>query len=976
MSQVNLDVVKNEARRRIHNLVEDYMRVLADGKKESFNEERVKIAFIVPMLEALGWNPRTDEVLPEQATLTGRADFGLRVGRRTKIFVEMKRFSKRLDGHDTVKGRPRSYAEQAIQYAWGMKADWAVLTNFEEARLYDSHVKKPEDGLVWKKPVRFTEYESRFDELWLISRQSVASGALDAYKAKIERPPVDKAFLDDLMNCRQLLAEDIKNNNPGLTYDQINESVQKILDRLIFIKNCEDRLIIPAESLWKRYKAWQETAIDKEIVIFMMDLKNLFRYFDQVYNGKLFEKHPCEDLKISNEVLEEIIDTLYGDGQHLGYNFSVIPVDVLGQAYELYISSIIKEKEGQAKAVEIVKEPAKRKAHGIYYTPEPVVDYIVRGTLGEILEKCKTPEDVSRIKVLDPACGSGSFLIKAFDVLREWYENYNKLNRPTRVPGTLDAHIVPIPNPEERILTENLYGVDLDPQAVEITILNLSLKAVKTKEKLPYMADHIKCGNSLIDDEEAAGNKAFKWEEEFKQIIDDGGFDVVIGNPPYVNMQTLPELQKWCKLRYPEIYTGQNDILYYFVLRGLNVLNNGGKLGFIVSRYFLESSYASKFRKFILENSAIDTIIDFNNFQVFGREVNVLTSIIVFVRDDITARQKGIAKVIKVKDWSKTDSELISHILQNKEKTRYSDEHVDIFGISQDEFTEERWTLSNPRITKIKRKIRKDSQLLGDICRIGQGMTTGLNEAFVLDTKTALDEKIEQEVLRNYIKTRDLKRYTPLKRNLKIIYIPEKTDENGIKNALKHLEKWQTRLKQRFDYKKKHCEWYSWGNLRNREFFEMAAEKIITPLYSTSNKFVYDPGKVDQNYCTLTDTYIIVPKERCKPNLKYILAVLNSKLLEFYFKNTAKLKREGYFEYSGGSLSKIPIKYDENFAGQIILLVDKILSLKKRVNDLGDQKTDERSRLEEEVKKTETQIDELVHKIYEITEAEREIIEG
>ncbi len=230
---------------------------------------------------------------------------------------------------------------------------------------------------------------------------------------------------------------------------------------MIFIKNCEDRLIIPAESLWKRYKAWQETAIDKEIVIFMMDLKNLFRYFDQVYNGKLFEKHPCEDLKISNEVLEEIIDTLYGDGQHLGYNFSVIPVDVLGQAYELYIGSVVKEKEGRAKALEIVRKPAKRRAHGIYYTPEPVVDYIVMNTLGKVLEKCKTPEDVSRIKVLDPACGSGSFLIKAFDVIKEWYENYNKLNRPISVPGTLDAHIVPVPNPEERILTENLYGVDL-----------------------------------------------------------------------------------------------------------------------------------------------------------------------------------------------------------------------------------------------------------------------------------------------------------------------------------------------------------------------------------------------------------------------------------------------------------------------------------------------------------------------------------
>jgi hypothetical protein len=363
MSQLDLNGLKDEAKRRIHNLVEDYMRVIADGKKDAFNEERVKIAFVLPMLEALGWNPRTDEILPEQATLTGRADFGLRVGGRTKIFVEMKSFRKDLDGHYTVKGNPRSFAEQAIQYAWGMKADWAILTNFEETRLYDSHVKKPKEGLVWKRPIKFTEYESMFEQLWLISQHSVVSGALDAYKAKVERPPVDEAFLEDLMTCRQLLAEDILVNNPDLTHDQINEDVQKILDRIIFIKNCEDRLIIPAETLWKRYNAWQETAIDREIVTFMMDLKNTFRYFDNVYNGKLFEKHPCEDLKISNKVLERIINVLYGDGEYLGYNFSVIPTDVLGQAYELYIGSIIKEKEGHEKAVEIVKRKAKRKAH-------------------------------------------------------------------------------------------------------------------------------------------------------------------------------------------------------------------------------------------------------------------------------------------------------------------------------------------------------------------------------------------------------------------------------------------------------------------------------------------------------------------------------------------------------------------------------------------------------------------------------------
>lgn len=196
----------------------------------------MKIAFVLPFLEALGWNPRTDEVLPEQQTLTGRADFGLRLEGRTKIYVEMKSFSKDLSGHDIVKGKPRSYADQAIQYAWGMKADWAVLTNFEETILYDSHVRNSGQGMVWKKPIKFTEYCSRFDELWVLSKFSVLSGLLDSFKARAGRPPVDKAFLTDLMNCRQLLVENIKKNEGTLTAEQIGDCAQKISRPLDFYK--------------------------------------------------------------------------------------------------------------------------------------------------------------------------------------------------------------------------------------------------------------------------------------------------------------------------------------------------------------------------------------------------------------------------------------------------------------------------------------------------------------------------------------------------------------------------------------------------------------------------------------------------------------------------------------------------------------------------------------------------------------------
>ena len=948
MAHKDLDILKSEAKRRIRGLVEDYMQVLAKGRKEAFNEERVKIAFVVPMLEALGWNPRTDEVLPEQATLTGRADFGLRVGGRTKVFVEMKRFSKSLDGHYTVKGRPRSFAEQAIQYAWGMKASWAVLTNFEETRLYDSHVKKAEDGLVWKKTMRFTEYESRFDELWLVSKQSVVSGALDAYKAKIERPPVDKAFLNDLMNCRQLLAEDIKNNNPSVAYDQINESVQKILDRLIFIKNCEDRLIIPAESLWKRYKAWQETAIDKEIVIFMMDLKNLFRYFDKVYNGKLFEKHVCEDLKISNEVLEEIIDTLYGDGQHLGYNFSAIPVDVLGQAYELYIGSIIKEKEGKAKGIEIAKQPARRKAHGIYYTPEPVVDYIVRGTLGRVLEKCKTPKDVSRIKVLDPACGSGSFLIKAFDMIREWYENYNKLNRPISVSGTLDAHIVPVPNPEERILTENLYGVDLDPQAVEITILNLSLKAVKAKEKLPYMADHIKCGNSLISDEKIAGDKAFNWNVEFEEIIKEGGFNVVIGNPPYVRQEELSEIKPYLAANY-ETYQGMADLFVYFFEKELKMLKEDGYFGMIVSNKWLRAGYGKNLRKF-LTGFWIEEFIDFGDLRVFA-DATIYPCIMI-----IRKIKKPNPKIRICKIETLGFGSLGEYIRNNS------------FFIDQSELSEKEWNIQKTEANELLKKLRASGLPLVEYvgAKICYGIKTGLNKAFIIDEKKReeliRDDSRNDELIKPVLTGAECKRYVVKSKKNYIILTRIGVEVERCQAIYRHLCNFKGALEKRWD---KGNYWYE---LRACSYYDLFdGPKIVWGNLATRSSFSLDEK---------SEFYVNAPACILPTDSKYVLGILNSKLMSYFLKSICAERQGGFIEQMPVYVSQVPIKKPTKEQEiEITQHVEKMLQLNEKLLKIGDKLTDERAGIEKEIKKTDSEIDELVYGIYGITVAEKEIIE-
>lgn len=618
---------KEYAREKVQQLIESYDSIVRAGKKAEYSEADVGSKFILPLLSALGWDvSKIEDVKEQRRTLTGVADYSLlNVGGTSKIFLELKKFEEDLDGSRRVGGKVKSFPQIAIDYAWQSRADWAILTNFEETRLYYSRVKKPEDGLIFR--LRYSDYVTYFEKLWLLSKESVVSGLLDTYEKRRLRREVDEELLKDLVYCRKLLVSNVRKNNSQLSKDEINESTQKILDRLMFIRSCEDRLIIPVESLWTQFSVWQKISIDKSVRTFMMDLKNIFRDFDAVYNGKLFAPHICEDLRVDNEVLESVLMLLYN------YNFDLIPVDVLGNAYELYIGTIIKEKEGILTEDELtlVEDPTVRKKHGIYYTPEYVVDYIVRNTLGEVLKNCKTPDEVSKIKVLDPACGSGSFLIKAFDVIKEWYDGYNKQNQLGANRNTLEAHFHTVPNVEERILTDNLHGVDLDPQAVEITILNLSLKAIKTKKRLPYMGDHIKCGNSLVsgtkeDLETYFGDrwnekKPFNWKSEFPEVFSEGGFDIVLGNPPYINVNNLPNEERIYLMEKYDSALKRFDIFIGFIERGLKLLKEGGRLSFIIPYPFLTQNYAEKLRKLILTSEEIGCIIeqfvDLSKFKIF-----------------------------------------------------------------------------------------------------------------------------------------------------------------------------------------------------------------------------------------------------------------------------------------------------------------------------------------------------------------------
>lgn len=596
---------KAEAYIKVQKLVDGLNELIKEGKVEEFTEADVGSKFILPFLEALGWNIRDiDEVKEQKRTLVGPVDYSLNVNKKPKVVVEIKKFSESLDHKRVVRGREESYPEQAIRYAWHLKVDWVVLSNFAETRLYYSRVTNPESGLIFK--LKYNKYLTNIDQLWTISKESVVLGKLDTYERRRERRNVDEEILVDLFYCRKILVESIKKNNPDLDRDEIREIVQKILDRLLVIRVAEDRGIIGSDSLWKELDAWKTRGLSTP---FMRSLKSLFRDFDEVYNSKLFEEHRCEDVAINNKVLEDVIATLYK------YNFDLISADVLGAIYEDYIGHILKEEE---KVLDIVKNYEKRKKAGIYYTPTHVVEYIVKRTLEEAL-RGRNSEEVSKIRILDPACGSGSFLIKAFDFLKEYYQKLNEETiKKSGATGLikytkLDADF------EKKIIKNNLFGVDLDPQAAEIASVNIMLKALKKGEKLPMiLGDNIKCGNSLISGTEEElrkyfGDKwrderPFDWANEFPEVFVAGEFDVVIGNPPH-GAKLSEEERKYFSEKY-EVGAGYKNSAALFIEKSFRLLKPNGLLGLVIPKSLTFSQKWGRTRDFILKNLEIIEIAD------------------------------------------------------------------------------------------------------------------------------------------------------------------------------------------------------------------------------------------------------------------------------------------------------------------------------------------------------------------------------
>ena len=952
---------KEQAKQRIKELVERFKYNLDVYKKSSYNEAQVRIEFINPFFEALGWDvsnkqgfaEQYKEVIYEDVIKVGRStrapDYSFRIGGQRKFFVEAKKPAVNIK-------EDVSPAYQLRRYAWSAKLPLSVVTDFEEFSVFDCRIKpnpndKPSVGRI--AYYTFDEYldSDTFDAIYdVFSKEAVLKGGFDKYaestKGKKGTAEVDSEFLKEIESWRELLAKNIALRNPDVSIYELNYAVQKIIDRIIFLRICEDRAIEP-------YGQLQTKAESGDVYTHLL---NHFKLAESKYDSGIFDfdtDRITPGLRIDDRVLKTIIQSLYYPKSP--YEFSVLGVEILGNVYEQFLGKVIRLTTGHQAKVET--KPEVKKAGGVYYTPQYIVDYIVKNTVGKLIEG-KTPEEIAAIKILDPACGSGSFLIGAYTYLLRYHLDWYMGNEPKKhkeaVFQVRENEWYLTTAEKKRILLNNIFGVDIDPQAVEVTKLSLLLKVLEHESResidqqvklglegvLPNLEGNVKCGNSLIgpdfygtgqqetlfDEEEMRRVNVFDWDDEgkgFGGILKKGGFDCVIGNPPYITL-ALGKKQKFVskeelayftdKFQKSSEYKGNTYTL--FMDCGLHLLKNNGKLGFIIPNTLLTNHYFRKIREYILDTCKITHIVNISDRVFKNAEIGGNVILILELEKNAELRDKNKIMIVKVGDAEKFSKNL-----------------CDIEIIEQELFKrmpDKKFLLEKADLVLIT-KLEKDCVKLGDVVTTYQGVITGDNKKF-------LSNKKETEKHRKIIRGKDIERYSL---NFSETYV--------------YFDKDQL-----------------WSNTDESMF--LVDEKIVSRQTSDHLVAAYD----NEQYFSLDSTHVIIPREI---NAKYFLALFNSRLLNYYYQKIVPEVGRTFAQVKTVNLKQLPIRAidfsnPEEVAqhDKLVSLVDTMLELQRKYHDARMDR--DKELYERQIKIVDAQIDGLVYNLYGLMEEEVMVVEG
>ena len=592
----------------------------------------------------------TREKHPKNASNGQTCDIGLGYysseKNETQAVVELKDAGTSIDRPQQREGN-MTPIQQGFKYKPLYNSRWVIVSNYQEIRLYRDTYQDYEFWTLADLVNPANDYE-KFRTFYLLLRAgSLISETGESEtekllaKVRIEQETITKKFYKEYSGLREELMRDIWKNNPTVRNESVVTITQRIIDRIVFVHFCEDRWLLPQNKLAENLTRAKEIELTPWEVL-MLYFRGIDKWSPKLeipdwYNGGLFrdDDDVIKNLKVSDDVITKFIELGRYDFSDEGGQLSV---EILGHIFEQSISDLesIREKIKNPGGESDEKKVSKRKKDGIFYTPAYIVDYIVRNSLGKYLEEheerikeaYKLKWDITEksyrkreieayteyqkilhtVKVIDPACGSGAFLVRVFDFLLE--ENKRVANILTE---WAQSDLFQSEMYFRGILKNNIYGVDLNEESVEITKLSLWLKSAVRGKKLETLDDNIKCGNSLIDDPAVAGDKAFNWNTEFADMMASGGFDLIVGNPPYVG--NLPDnVKDYLWARYPMAKKPKRFDLYnFFMVKGAEVVKSGGRFSFIIPQSWLVNEWNKDLRKYMIDRGLTDIVYMWNS---------------------------------------------------------------------------------------------------------------------------------------------------------------------------------------------------------------------------------------------------------------------------------------------------------------------------------------------------------------------------
>ncbi len=1031
-----------------------------------YNETLIRIDFIDPLMHALGWDINNAQGFAEQyrevvhedkvkvGGQTKAPDYSFRIGGVRKFFLEAKKPAVNIKEN----WEP---AYQLRRYAWSAKLAVSLLTDFEEFAVYDARLqpKQMEKASVARREFfPFTDYEAKWDFLaGTFSKGAVLRGDFDRYcESKKGRGAAlfDDVFLTEIEEWRKALASNLALRNDGLDEAGLNFAVQRIIDRIIFLRIAEDRGTETVGQL--RGLLNGEATYER--------LKKLFHDADVRYNSGLFhfvkEKDREESpdsltpaLVVDDKTLKDIIRALYYPQSP--YEFTMVSADILGSVYERFLGKVITLTSGHRAKIE--EKPEVRKAGGVYYTPTYIVDYIVKNTVGKLLggetppaagtepwraaeasqsdalqqetrptagkkpwraavpaaapglaveasqsdalqqetrptagtepwraavpaaapglaaeasqsdalqqeirptvgkEPWRaavpaaapglTPKEAAKLKILDPACGSGSFLIGAYQFLLDWYllqylamENPALLatgKKPVLRPSPAGGYALTIAE-RKRILLDHIHGVDLDGQAVEVTKLNLLLKCLEgetsqtlgfeqrlfRERALPDLGKNILCGNSLIgtdiigtdawnkmSEEERTRVNPFDYERAFPKVFKNAGFDAVIGNPPYGAL-AADEEAVWLRSRFATV-ANSLDTFIMFVENAARQLRDGGGVGMIIPSGWVSTPSSKPLRQFFLQHFKPRSFVSLP-FDVFE---DAYVDCVVFTADRKRPSPPAPVDVELVvfpqRYKVRTPEDFASHSSRGNTRSWLGMEHQEFL-----------ITLSSTAESALG-KVRQQPHAIGEFVDLKRGVETyTLYDAV---GGLAVPRRAFDGVLQRYLLDLGPKKY--------LDYTPD----------IEESKPWA---------------YFSEPRILLRQ---VLSRKLRLQATYTTEAFV-------------TSQSVQSMRVNGKADLRWLTALLNSRLLSWYFvKYNAAARRDDFPKIVIRQTKELPVPAPTAGDSRLTSLVDTMLTLHKKLP--AEQLPQRREQIQREIDAVDRQIDQLVYQLYGLTADEIRIVE-